>query len=80
MTERRLINETIGYLNHFKEDAAAGLPCEPDTIQMVIDRLQALLCGSPTVVMAEPLPIRIAADFRGEPPALSRISQSQRSS
>lgn len=71
MTDRSLINETIGYLNHFKADAEANIPCEPDTIQMVIDRLQALLYGSPT----EPLPIRIAADFRGEPPAIDRTAQ-----
>lgn len=62
MTDRRLINETIAYLAHFKADAEAGLPCEPDTIQMVIDRLQAVLYGSPTVVLA--------SELRGEPPAL----------
>jgi hypothetical protein len=59
---RRPINETIGFLTHFKADAEAGIPCQPDTIQMVIDRLRAVLYGSPTVVLA--------SELRGNPPAL----------
>jgi hypothetical protein len=62
MSDRRTINETIGYLTHFKQDALAGIPCQPDTIQMVIDRLRAVLYGSPTVVLA--------SELRGNPPAL----------
>lgn len=62
MIERRTLNEAIGYLHHFKADAEAGLPCQPDTIEMVIDRLRAVLYGSPTVVLA--------SELRGEPPAL----------
>jgi hypothetical protein len=60
---RRAINEAIGFLRHFKADAEAGIPCDPDTVQMAIDRLQAAI--------AEPAPSPMfALDFRGEVPAL----------
>ncbi|OWV62541.1 hypothetical protein ATY75_12000 [Rhizobium sp. N122] len=78
MTNRRTINEAIGYLQHFKADALSGLPCDPDTVQMAIDRLQAAI--------AEPAPARpfqhvasicagdvalTGADFRGETPVFA---------
>ncbi|QIG76665.1 hypothetical protein EVC28_041 [Rhizobium phage RHph_I1_23] len=61
---RRTINEAIGFLRHFKADALSGLPCDPDTVQMAIDRLQAAI--------AEPAlsPMFQHMDFRGEVPAL----------
>lgn len=63
MSNRRAINEAIGYMQHFKADALSGLPCDPDTVQMAIDRLQAAI--------AEPAPSPLfALDFRGEVPAL----------
>lgn len=77
MTDRRTINETIGFLSHFKADAEAGIPCQPDTIQMVIDRLRAAIAHpAPSPMFQHVASIcagdvaLTAPDYRGEPPAL----------
>ncbi|QIG74548.1 hypothetical protein EVC10_040 [Rhizobium phage RHph_Y25] len=62
--DRRAINEAIGFLLHFKQDATANLPCDPDTVQMAIDRLQA------AIAEPAPSPLFQHMDFRGEVPAL----------
>lgn len=61
---RRTINEAIGFLRHFKADADAGFVCDPDTVQMAIDKLQA------AIAEPAPSPLFQHMDFRGQVPAL----------
>lgn len=63
-TDRRTINEAIGFLRHFKADAEAGRACIPETVQKAIDHLQA------AIAEPAPSPLFQHMDFRGQVPAL----------